>query len=798
MSRATPDEVPSETRAEWARLVKQVESDRIAYYGADDSSTLDAEYDERMRRLTEIEALYPLLADENSPTQTVGGVVAKGFPPAPHHERMLSLGNAFTRDELAEWAGRVERELDTDSHVQWLCELKIDGLALALLYEGGVLTRAATRGDSRVGEDVTSNARTIRSIPERLAGDPAILPDLIEIRGEVFLAVSDFEAITAMQKAEDVEPFANPRNAAAGSLRQKFPEVTASRPLRFYAHGIGALEWGAGHAQSVEAQSQVYALLAKWGIPTSPYTRVLDGFDAVWEMVEFYGEHRHNVEHQIDGLVVKVDDLSMQRQLGATGTVPRWAIAFKYPPEEVVTRLREIKVGIGRTGRATPYAVMDPVKVAGSTVRQATLHNQDVVKAKGVRIGDVVILRKAGDVIPEILGPAASQPDDSVPREPWTMPTQCPECGTELRPMRGGDVDLRCPNARSCPAQVRGRVEHVGSRGGLDIGALGEVTAAALTQPEAPSTPPLATEADLFDLVRYRLDAPLDERRKVRAGSLALLLPVRVIVKDPETGEPKVDNDGRVRLRAPFRRKISYTKAEEEAAVAEGRSLLRWEPSEQARTLLDELDAAKTKDLWRVLVCLSIRNVGPTAARALAAEFSSMDVLWSLVTGGARLGEVGQKPRRESIELTEVKRDFALVSLSQVEGVGPVIAESIVDWFAGKNGDWHRAIVEKWRAAGVLMAEHRDASIERTLEGKTIVITGSLQRYTRDQAKEAIITRGGKAAGSVSKNTDFVVVGENAGTKETKARELGLPILDEDGFVALLAGGPAAVGGDQP
>jgi DNA ligase (NAD+) len=770
---AAAREIPADARHRWAELAELVRADQFAYYVRDAPSSSDAEYDARMRELQALEEEHPGLRTPDSPTQLVGGTFSTEFTAVEHVERMLSLDNAFSDEDVAAWADRVRRDLDhLDASVHYLCELKIDGLAIALLYENGRLTRAATRGDGRTGEDVTLNVRTISTIPERLAGDPATHPALIEIRGEVFLPVEAFRELNEAQVAAGKAPFANPRNAAAGSLRQKDPRVTASRTLRMYAHGIGALRWGDADGTGIARQSQVYDLLASWGVPVSGHTRVVAGLDGVREMIGYYGEHRHDVEHEIDGIVVKVDEIGLQRRLGATSRAPRWAIAYKYPPEEVNTRLLAIEVGIGRTGRATPFAVMEPVFVSGSTVRQATLHNQEVVKAKGVRIGDMVVLRKAGDVIPEIVGPAPAAPDDHVERVTWHMPTECPECGTPLRPMREGDVDLRCPNARSCPAQVRGRLEHIGSRGGLDIEALGEVTAAALTQPEVPADPPVPTEAFLFDLVGYPADAPADERERVRTRSLEVLAQVEVVVRDPETGLPREDADGVVRTRTPFRRQLKHSRAALKAAADAGESLPDWQASEAARTLLDELDAAKAKDLWRVLVSLSIRNVGPTAARALASEFGSMAALRALLED----------------------RGAALARLSQVDGIGPVIAESIVDWFTGPDSDWHREIVDRWAAAGVVMHDARDESTPRTLDGRTVVVTGSLEGFSRDEAKEAILSRGGKAAGSVSKSTDFVVVGENAGSKETKARELGLRILDEAGFVALLAGGPAAVG----
>lgn len=785
MSETTPapdeHDVPAAARHRWSELAEQIRADQFAYYVRDAPSSSDAEYDERLRELARLEDEHPGLRTPDSPTQRVGGTFSTEFTAVDHVQRMLSLDNAFSRDDLVAWAERVHRDLETTEPVEYLCELKIDGLAVALLYEKGRLVRAATRGDGRTGEDVTLNVRTIATIPDVLAGDPATHPELIEIRGEVFLPVAAFRELNEAQVAAGRAPFANPRNAAAGSLRQKDPRVTATRPLRMYAHGIGALTWGSAAGSGIHRQSQVYDLLAAWGVPTSTHTRVVAGLDEVWERVAYYGEHRHDVEHEIDGIVVKVDDIAAQRRLGANSRVPRWAIAYKYPPEEVNTRLLAIEVGIGRTGRATPFAVMEPVFVAGSTVRQATLHNQDVVRVKGVRVGDMVVLRKAGDVIPEIVGPAPAAPDDDVPRVEWRMPQDCPECGTPLRPMREGDVDLRCPNAEGCPAQVRGRLEHIGSRGAFDIEVLGEVTAAALTQPEVPETPPVPNEAHLFDLVGYPPDAPADVVERVREASLARLAEVEVVVRDSETGLPKEDADGTVRRRTPFRRTLKHTRAQQAAAEAEGRVLPDWEPSEAARTLLDQLDLAKSKELWRAVVALSIRNVGPSAARALAQEFGSMRALRAVVDPTSQ-------------DAGGFDEAAAVARLAGVEGVGPTIARSLLDWFAEP---WHREIVDRWAAAGVVMHDASDESTPRTLEGVTVVVTGSLEGFSRDGAKEAVLSRGGKASGSVSKRTDFVVVGENAGSKEAKARELGLRILDEAGFVALLAGGPAAVAGDD-
>ena len=752
------DEASAQRR--WSELVALVEEARRDYFEQDAPRVSDAEYDGWMRELKALEAAHPALVTPESPTQSVGGAPAAGFATVEHIEAMLSLDNVFSIDELKAWNARVVRDLGLEpgGDVGFLSEIKIDGLAIALLYEKGRLVRGATRGDGRTGEDVTANVRTITGIPHRLGGDPATHPDVLEVRGEVFMAVEDFAALNEKLVAAGLDPYANPRNTAAGSLRQKDPQVTASRNLRMYAHGVGALQWTAGEHTELARQSDAYRLFAEWGIPVSPHNRVVEGLDPVLEMIEYFGENRHSIEHELDGIVVKVDALADQRRLGTTSRAPRWAIAFKYPPEEVNTRLLAIQVAIGRTGRATPYAVMEPVKVAGSTVRQATLHNQDVVRAKGVRIGDVVVLRKAGDVIPEILGPVAALADDGFPREDFVMPAECPECGTPLRPMKEGDVDLRCPNAESCPAQVRGRVEHIGSRGALDIEALGEVTAAALTQPIDPKDPPLHTEARLFDLT-------LDD-----------LVPIRVAVRDPETGIPKEPDgtgesaemtmrDGStvmVKAVRPFRKTVRPATKSRPAEYG---------PSAQATTLLDELERAKTKDLWRILVSLNIRHVGPVAARALADWFGSLDAIRA------------------------ASRD----ELASVEGVGPVIADQIVAWF---SVDWHVEIVERWAAAGVRFAipGHPgpgavDTEPTGPLAGLTVVVTGSLEGFSRDGAKEAILAAGGKASGSVSKKTDYVVIGPGAGSKAAKAEELGLTILDEDQFVRLLEGGPSALEG---
>jgi DNA ligase (NAD+) len=736
-----------DARAEAQRLTERILTARDAYYGADAEIVDDATYDRWMQRLEAIERLHPELQGQDSPTQSVGAAESSLFAPVEHAERMLSLDNVFSDDEFLAWAARVER--DAGRRVHYLCELKIDGLALSLRYERGRLTTAATRGDGRVGEDVTENVRRLTGIPHTLAGEGH--PDLVEVRGEVFFTVADFESLNAFQQEQGDRLFANPRNAASGSLRQKSEgknerQLRAMRErlsrLRMTVHGIGA--W---NNPPVSSQSEVYGLLESWGLPTSRYFRVVDSAKGADEFIRHYGEHRHDVEHEIDGIVVKVDELALHDELGATSRAPRWAIAYKYPPEQVNTKLLDIVVSVGRTGRATPFAVMEPAKVAGSVVRQATLHNQEVVKAKGVLIGDTVVLRKAGDVIPEVLGPVVELRDGT--ERAFAMPAECPECGSVLAPAKEGDIDLRCPNARSCPAQVRGRVEHIGSRGALDIEGLGEVSAAALTQPVRPEVPPLVSEAGLFDL---------------RPGDL---FAIDVVVKDAETGLPRLLEDGTPDTRSPFRRQRKKTDPPfdpDGPFDGDDRSIL----SAAATQLLANLEAAKTKELWRFLVALNIRHVGPVAARALAQWFGSVDAIRA------------------------ASRD----ELAAVEGVGGIIADSLVDWF---GVDWHREIVERWTAAGAGLRTPGHpgpgaAVVEGgVLEGLTVVATGSLEGYTREGAQEAILNAGGKAASSVSKKTDFVAAGPGAGSKLAKAEELGVRILDAAQFHLLVTEGPAAL-----
>jgi DNA ligase (NAD+) len=698
MTEPTPEPTPATdaAREEHQRISEEIEEARWRYFVLDDPALSDADYDRRLRRLQDLEEQFPELRTPDSPTQKVGGAVSTEFTAVDHLQRMESLDNAFSYEELASWHARLARDGVADPAL--LCELKVDGLAINLLYEKGRLVRALTRGDGVTGEDVTPNVKTIESVPHRLtATDDYPVPALIEVRGEVFLPVEAFNRLNETMADAGKPMFANPRNAAAGSLRQKDPRVTASRALGMVCHGIGRRE-----GFEPTAQSQGYEALAAWGLPASELVQVLPSLDAVQGYIENAGEHRHDIApYEIDGVVVKVDDVSLQRRLGSTSRAPRWAIAFKYPPEEVNAKLLDIRVNVGRTGRATPYGVMEPTLVAGSTVENATLHNAHEVKRKDVRPGDTVILRKAGDVIPEILGPVLPLRPKGL--KPWRMPTRCPACQTPLAQQKEGDKDLRCPNHQFCPAQVRERVFHVAGRGAFDIEGLGYEAAVALLEAEV-----IANEGDLFALTADKLlQAPLFTRA-------------------PRKGEdgPQLSANG--------------------------------------QRLLDNLHRAKEVPLWRVLVALSIRHVGPTAARALAQEFGSMAAI----------------------------RGASEESLAAAEGVGPTIAAAVIEWF---TEPWHVEIVDKWERDEVSLEDARDESVNRTLEGLTVVVTGSLVDFSRDSAREAILARGGKAAGSVSKKTDYVVVGDNAGSKADKAEQLGVPILDEAGFVQLLEGGPAAL-----
>lgn len=681
-------EVPADARERHGALAEEIRGHQFRYYVLDSPTISDGEFDELLHRLEELEAEHPGLVTPDSPTQNVGGTFSTEFAAYDHLERMLSLDNVFDTGELLTWVDRVEREVGGST--QYLCELKIDGLAINLLYERGRLTRALTRGDGRTGEDVTLNVRTLDQVPERLTGtDEFPVPELVEVRGEVFFRVEDFTELNAKLVEAGKPPFANPRNTAAGSLRQKDPRVTRSRRLRMICHGLGRRD-----GFEPVRQSESYRALAAWGLPVSTHTKVVDTADGLLAHLRYWGEHRHDAEHEIDGIVVKVDQVALQRRLGTTSRAPRWAIAYKFAPEEATTKLLDIQVNVGRTGRVTPFAVMEPVKVAGSTVAMATLHNAEEVKRKGVLIGDRVVIRKAGDVIPEVLGPVADVRTGE--EREFVMPGRCPECDTRLAYQKEGDVDIRCPNARFCPAQRRERLFYLAGRGRFDIEVLGYEAATALVESGV-----VTDEGDIF---------ALDEE--------ALLA-------------------------------VELFRTKEGGLSANGRKLLA------------NLDAAKDCPLWRVIAALSIRHVGPTAAQALAREFGSLE---AVETAGEE-------------------------ELAGVDGVGPTIAHALREWF---EVDWHREIVAKWRQAGVRMAEERDESVPRNLEGLSIVVTGTLATFSRDEAKEAIMARGGKAAGSVSKKTAFVVVGDAPGAKYEKAVQLKVPVLDESGFQVLLDRGPEA------
>lgn len=678
---------------------------RDAYYNQDQSLVSDKEYDELERELRALELEHPEFA-EDSPASKVGASAGELFAQHPHLERMLSLDNVFSEEEFLAWSERV-------GGGPFLCEPKIDGLAVSLTYKNGLLVSAATRGDGQIGEDVTANVKTIKSIPHKLTGKNH--PEVIEVRGEVFFGLADFEKLNASIVASGGKPFANPRNSASGSLRQKDPAITASRPLRMLVHGFGAWQG------ALKSQSEVYELLSSWGLPTTSRYQVASDASAAYKFISKLEKERHSIEHEIDGVVIKVDQLARQRELGTTSRAPRWAIAYKYPPEQVNTKLLDIRVSIGRTGRATPFAVLSPVRVAGSEVEFATLHNADQVVAKGIMIGDTVVLRKAGDVIPEILGPVVAL--RSGKEKKFVMPKNCPECGSKLAPASEGDVDLRCPNSQSCPAQLRERIAYIGSRSVLDIEALGYVSATALTQPLEPAKAPIQSEADLFDL------------------TLEKLLPIRAYVLDPDTGLAKHDLDGTPKVVDFFRKKDGT-------------------PAEVALKLLSNLEDAKTKELWRIMVALSIRHVGPVAARALCDHFGSLSAIFAA---------------SES-------------ELAEVEGVGPTLARSILDWW---SEGWHKDIINRWEKAGVQLAIPGHAgpgSIKRdgVFSGLTIVVTGTLTSLSRDEAEARIIAEGGKAASSVSKKTSFVVAGPGAGSKLAKAEELGVEVIDEQAFLSRL------------
>ncbi len=672
----------SQIRHKIQELSEAIKDHQFKYYVLDAPAITDAEFDKLWKELIALEAKHPQYKLPDSPTSDVGGGFATHFEQHDHIEKMMSLDNVFDADELDTWFDRIEK---TGAKNTWLCEVKVDGLAINLLYEKGRLTRALTRGNGTTGEDVTLNIKTIKSVPTELTGKN--LPDTLEVRGEVFFPIKAFDELNDSLEEAGKARFANPRNAAAGSLRQKDPKVTASRPLDVVVHGIGA-----ANGVSFEQQSTAYELLKGWGLPTSNRFKVVKTRKEVVAFIDEYEKHRHDVEHEIDGVVIKVNEIAVQNDLGFTSRAPKWAIAYKYPPEEVTTKLLDIKVSVGRTGRVTPFAFMEPVKVAGSTVTNATLHNQEEIVRKGILIGDTVLIRKAGDVIPEVLGPVIEKRTGK--EKAFVMPTVCPDCGTKLRAITEGDVDIRCPNNQSCPAQLVERLFYIGSRSALDIDVLGYEAAAALLADGL-----VKDEGDLFSLTE----------------------------KDLAKSQFFLKKDGTL------------------GAIAE--------------RFVIGLETAKTRPLWRVLVALSIRHVGPTSAQALANKFGSI----------------------ESI------RGASTEELANVEGVGAVIAESINEWFSEK---WHQKIIEKWEKSGVLLVDKKPVNnLKQTLTGLTIVVTGSLDDFTRDGATEAIVLRGGKASSSVSSKTDYVVAGEAAGSKLQKAEELGIPVLDEAGFKLLLEKG---------
>jgi DNA ligase (NAD+) len=661
-------------------LINEIRDHQFKYYVLDQPTITDAQFDELLRTLQVLENKNPELREPDSPTQHVGGGFATQFEQRDHIEKMMSLDNVFDLAELTTWFDRIEKEI---SAPMYLCEVKVDGLAINLTYEDGQLVRGLTRGNGVTGEDVTLNVKTIKNLPHTLIGKN--FPSLIEVRGEVFFPIAAFNELNDSLEESGKQLFANPRNGAAGSLRQKDPRVTAGRPLSVVVHGVGAKE-----GITFDSQSGAYGELKKLGLPTSDRFKVCGTRKEVEKFIQHYADHRHDVEHEIDGVVIKVDSLSQQQQLGFTSRAPKWAIAYKYPPEEVTTKLLDIKVSVGRTGRVTPFAFMEPVKVAGSTVTNATLHNAEEIVRKGVLIGDIVVIRKAGDVIPEVLGPVIDKRTGK--EKAFVMPTQCPECGSDLRAMTQGDVDIRCPNTQSCPAQLRERIYYIGSRAALDIDVLGYEAAVALLDSKI-----ITDESDLFDLTADKL----------------------------VTSEFFTKKDGT--------------------------------PAANVEKLLAALNEAKTRPLWRTLVALSIRHVGPTAAQGLAAALGSVDAI-SKATAA---------------------------QLADVDGVGQIIADSIVEWF---SIDWHRAIISKWDAAGVRMINEPTQTLPQTLAGLTFVVTGGLESFSRDGISETITGHGGKAASAVSKKTDYVLVGSDPGSKLAKAQELGVPIIDEAKFKELLAG----------
>ena len=676
-----------EAHAEELRV--QIAHHNERYHTLDDPEISDAEYDTLVRELRQLEEDHPELAHEDSPTRQVGGAISTTFDPVEHRVPMMSLDNAMDAEELSAWADRVTKGLEGDAPT-FVCELKFDGLAINLRFEDGQFVQAATRGDGHVGEDVTANVATIDDVPERLA-EPAggsALPSVLEVRGEVYMTGSSFEQLNERALAAGDKPFVNPRNSAAGSLRQKDSSVTARRNLSFWSYQLGEVVGGPvfdSHVAMLE-----YA--AVFGFPVNENIRTFNTIEEVAAHCTYWQEHRHDLDYEIDGVVIKLDDVAQRERLGVTSRAPRWAIAYKFPPEERTTKLLEIQVSVGRTGRATPFAVLEPVFVGGSTVGMATLHNQDQVAVKGVRPGDTVVVRKAGDVIPEVVGPVLNlRPAKS---KPWVFPSDCPRCGNPLvRPE--GEADTRCV-APDCPAQRDQKIAYFASRGAMDIEGLGEQMVEKLTAAEFVHDP-----ADLYSLT------------------------VDQLVELERIGETSATN------------------------------------------LVDAIQASKAQPLPRFLTALGVRHLGPAASLALTNEFHTLDTIMSKSTE----------------------------ELAAVDGVGEVIANTIVTWFDQKS---NKAYIERFREAGVnfgdpnaaLEAERARAAISQTLEGRAVVVTGTLANYNREAAAEAITSRGGKSPGGVSKKTLALVVGDSPGaSKLKKAESLGVPILDEAGFESLLATG---------
>lgn len=757
------------------QLIQEVDDARAAYYNRDAPVLSDAEYDKLYRELEDFEAQYPQYRSADSPTTQVGGAASEAFAPVEHLQQMTSLDDVFSLEELAGWETRMANDTGR-SDLDMLTEVKIDGLAVNLLYENGVLSRAATRGDGWVGEDVTANVRTISCIPHCLKG---LVPARVEIRGEVYFPTKDFESLNAERVRTGEAPFVNARNAAAGSLRQKDSKKTAERPLAMLAHGIGFVEAGDTGFTEPDTLSGWFECLKNWGMPVSPHTKLLRGREAIEKRIGELGAQRHSLEHEIDGVVVKINDRAIQASLGTTSRAPRWAAAYKFPPEEVNTRLLDIRVQVGRTGRVTPYGVMERILVAGSHVSRATLHNASEVARKGVLIGDLVVLRKAGDVIPEIVAPVVAARDGS--EYPFVMPQNCPSCGTKLAPQKEGDVDLRCPNQAGCPAQITERIAHLGARSALDIEGLGDEAALALTQPEANRDEVAAALAAgrtvfLENGTTLRMEKTAELTHGELIGDAEALLPS--VQKPVLSSESDVFSLEAERLRdvmvwKPVTKdgqetgdwmqvRYFWTKAWKQKGNSGVYIPLESTPSKNTKMMLEQIEAAKERPLARILVALSIRHVGPTAASALAMTFPSMDLLM----------------------------EASVEQLAQVDGVGQVIAQSLREWF---DVDWHVEIVRAWQAAGVRMEDEVREDIEQTLEGLTVVVSGAMPGYTREGAKEAIIARGGKASGSVSKKTSLVIAGPGAGSKAAKAEALGVPVVDEKYFERVLKQGLAAL-----